>query len=89
MLCTRSSRRRRAARKSALPDLTTRRPAPKGAADFRVPPSEAGPKRVFLCCHYCSYDPPTVPDNGTCPKCGGHSWERFTVSTKLLPKGTN
>jgi len=54
---------------------------------FRVPPSLAGPKRVFLTCHYCGYDPKVVPENGTCPKCGGHSWERYTLSARLVPKG--
>lgn len=55
------------------------------AALFPVPPSLAGPKRVFLACHYCGYDPPTVPAGAICPKCGGHSWERFAISRRLLP----
>ncbi len=54
---------------------------------FRVPPSLAGPKRVFLTCHYCGYDTPTVPPKGVCPKCGGHSWERYALSARLVPKG--
>lgn len=57
------------------------------AARFRVPPSLSGPKRVFLNCHYCAYGPPVVPSDGICPKCGGHSWERFAVSERLLPQG--
>ena len=54
---------------------------------FRVPPSSAGPKKVFLNCHYCGYAPPhELPDGGVCPKCGGSSWERFALSTYLLPE---
>ena len=54
---------------------------------FRVAPSEATPKKVFLNCHYCGYAPGgRVPSTGACPKCGGSSWERFTVSRRLLPK---
>lgn len=53
---------------------------------FRVPPSSAGPKKVFLNCHYCGYAPPQeLPEDGVCPKCGGSSWERFALSTHLLP----
>ena len=52
---------------------------------FRVPPSLSMPKCVFLCCPCCGYDPPAVPDNGTCPKCGGHSWQRYTLSPRVLP----
>jgi len=59
---------------------------PREMADFRVPPSLAGPKCVFLTCHYCGYDPPTVPPGGLCPKCGGHSWERYALSARLVPK---
>jgi hypothetical protein len=52
---------------------------------FRVAPSLAGPKLVLLNCHYCGYDPPDhLPLSGVCPKCGGSSWERFTVSKRLL-----
>ena len=54
---------------------------------FRVPPSLAGPNRVFLTCHYCGYDPPVVPPAGVCPKCGGHSWERYALSARLVPEG--
>jgi len=54
---------------------------------FRVPPSQAQPKAVFTCCHYCGYDPEVIPENGACPKCGGHSWERNAISVRLLPKG--
>ena len=53
---------------------------------FRVPPSQAQPKAVFTTCHYCGYDPGVIPANGTCPKCGGHSWERNAISIRLLPK---
>lgn len=52
---------------------------------FRVPPSLAGPKTVFLSCHYCGYGAAAVPDDGVCPKCKGHSWERWAVSSRLLP----
>ena len=51
----------------------------------RVPPSLAGPKCVFLSCHYCAYSPSELPAGGVCPKCGSHSWERFTVSRHFLP----
>ena len=64
-----------------------RRPGAKEVLHFRVPPSLAGPKCVFLTCHYCGYDPPVVPTNGMCPKCGGHSWERYALSARLVPKG--
>ena len=54
---------------------------------FRVAPSDAAPKKVMLHCHYCGYAPyGDVPEKGACPKCGGSSWERFTVSRRLLPK---
>ena len=53
---------------------------------FRVPPSQAQPKAVFTSCHYCGYDPGVIPENGACPKCGGHSWERNAISVRLLPK---
>jgi len=76
------------------PNVTARRAAgrpvaavrPSKACDFPVPPSVAGPKRVFLNCHYCGYSPSTVPADLLCPKCGGHSWERFAIPTRLLPK---
>ena len=58
----------------------------KARPRFRVPPSQAQPKAVFTCCHYCGYDPEVIPENGTCPKCGGHSWERNAISVRLLPK---
>lgn len=53
---------------------------------FRVPPSMAGPKEVFLTCHYCGYGPAEVPAGGRCPKCGGYSWERYALSVRLLPQ---
>ena len=59
---------------------------PREARDFPVPPSQARPKRVFLCCHYCGYSPPRVPAGATCPKCGGPSWERYALPIKLLPR---
>lgn len=53
---------------------------------FRVPPSLARPKRIFVNCHYCGYQPAgDVPENGVCPKCLGHSWERFTLAEPLVP----
>lgn len=56
-------------------------------AAFRVPPSQAGPKSVFVTCHYCGYSPSgEVPTGGMCPKCGGYSWERFALSRRLLPE---
>lgn len=53
---------------------------------FRVAPSKAGQKRIFVNCHYCGYTPPedavlTKP----CPKCGGHTWERFAMHVKMVP----
>ncbi len=51
---------------------------------FRVAPSKSGPKQVFVTCHYCGYDPCEVPNSGTCPKCGGSSWERFAISKRLM-----
>jgi hypothetical protein len=68
------------------PNSPRSRPFGKVASDFRVPPSLAGPKRVFLTCHYCGYGPPEVPDSGVCPKCGGHSWERYALSARLVPE---
>ena len=70
------------------PNVPATRSRPAEAADFRVPPSLAGPKRVFLSCHYCGYGPSVVPADGICPKCGGHSWERYALSARLVPKGT-
>ncbi|MHC4981986.1 MAG: hypothetical protein ACYTF6_02320 [Planctomycetota bacterium] len=55
--------------------------------DFAIPPSLARPKVVFLNCHYCGYSPREMPKDETCPKCGGHSWERFSLSAKLVPRG--
>jgi len=54
--------------------------------EFRVPPSQAQPKAVFTTCHYCGFDPGVIPADATCPKCGGHSWERNAISVRLLPK---
>lgn len=68
-------------------DKTTRTPKIPDERRFRVPPSLSMPKRVFLCCRCCGYDPPTVPDNGACPKCGGHSWQRYALSRRLVPEG--
>ena len=67
-----------------------RRPARESAEwQHQVPPSMATPKRVFVLCHYCSYSPSEeVPVTGVCPKCGGHSWERFALSVKLLAQGS-
>ena len=56
------------------------------AGRFRVPPSLSRPKRVFVCCRGCGYGVPDVPTDGACPKCGGHSWERYALSVHLLPK---
>ena len=50
-----------------------------------MPPSLAGPKVVLVNCHACGYSPAVVPPEGACPKCGGHCWDRFTVSRGLLP----
>jgi rubrerythrin len=57
------------------------------AVRFWVPPSQAMPKRVFLICHYCGYSPKgDVPESGSCPKCGGFSWERFALPEPLIPE---
>ena len=69
------------------PNLSPTRSRSDSTPHFRVPPSLAGPKRVFVSCHYCGYGPPTVPASGVCPKCGGHSWERYALSARLVPKG--
>lgn len=52
--------------------------------DSVVPPSLSGDKRVFVTCHYCGFSPSRIPPGGVCPKCGGHSWERFALASKLL-----
>jgi rubrerythrin len=53
---------------------------------FRVAPSDSGPKVVFLECHYCGYSATDgLPESGACPKCGGSSWERFALSRRLVP----
>ena len=54
---------------------------------FRVPPSQAMPKRVFVICHYCGYSPEgDVPESGSCPKCGRFSWERYALPEPLVPE---
>ena len=71
----------------ARADRAAGRPSPDDCADrFRVPPSMATEKRVFVACHYCGYGPPTVPEDGVCPKCGGRSWERFALAAKFLQR---
>lgn len=91
-----SSPTARVRRKRLKPDSpATRRPGPRhprartacrrDAEHFRVPPSLAGPKVVFLWCRACGYAPATVPPGGVCPKCGGHSWERYALSARLVP----
>jgi len=62
-------------------------PKDPDAGRFRVPPSLSRPKRVFVCCRGCGGEVPDVPADGVCPKCGGHSWERYALSVHLLPKG--
>ncbi len=58
-----------------------------GSEEFRVPPSDSTPKRVFVICHYCGYSPEgDVPADGVCPKCGRYSWERFALAEPLLPE---
>jgi len=87
-------RRRRGDRSAMHPNVTARGSAGRPVAPaptsenygFTVPPSLAGPKRVFLNCQYCGYGPASVPPDLVCPKCGGHSWERFAIPTRLLPK---
>ena len=61
-------------------------PSTPATLRFRVPPSLSMPKRLFVICHYCGYDPDEgIPANGACPKCGGHSWERFALAEPLVP----
>jgi len=71
------------------PTRTRRRARTSPDADGRprVPPSQATPKCVFVWCHYCGNGVGDVPVGGACPKCGGHSWERFALSRRLLPDG--
>lgn len=66
-------------------DAATRSAYVNGQA-FRVDPSKATPKRVFLCCRSCGHEVSVVPAGGACPKCGGHSWERYALARKLLPE---
>ena len=62
-------------------------PSTRTAMRFRVPPSLSMPKRLFVICHYCGYDPEQgIPADGACPKCGGHSWERFALAEPLVPE---
>ncbi len=55
---------------------------------FRVPPSAARPKRMFVNCHYCGYAPAhgLIPKTGLCPKCGSMSWDRFALAEPLVPE---
>ncbi len=54
---------------------------------FRVAPSNAMPKKIFVNCHYCGYSPAgNIPVGGVCPKCLGSSWERFALSRRLIPE---
>lgn len=79
-------------RKAAKRKVSSHPNLPGGSSvDFkhrfpRVPPSIAGQKRVFVTCHYCGYSPSNVPPGGVCPKCTGHSWERFTLPVRILQK---
>jgi len=57
----------------------------KGHWRQEVPASMAIAKRVFVTCHYCSYSPRQVPADVICPKCGGHSWERYALPVAFLP----
>jgi hypothetical protein len=91
MTLTRSrlvNRKRRPSRKMRLSEKAriSKGHAPRGQVRFRVPPSLATPKRVFVTCHYCGFSPPEVPVGGACPKCGGYSWERFALCRRLLPE---
>jgi rubrerythrin len=72
----------------AAPAHAARNSRQKGLTetDFPIPPSATRPKVVFLNCHYCGYSPEQVPQNETCPKCGGHSWDRFYISAKLVSR---
>ena len=81
------SKTTRGRRADRSPRMQPNRPGPSPRPiQFRVPPSMATEKRVFLCCHYCGYSPPDVPVDGICPKCGGHSWERYALPVKLLQR---
>ncbi len=81
---TKTHRKGHTRRQSCLD--STRCTGPLGEEHFNVPPSLAGPKSVFVTCHYCGYGPAKIPTGGVCPKCGGHSWERFCLSDKLHPE---
>lgn len=52
---------------------------------FRVPPSLAGEKKVFLICHSCGYAPASGIPSSRCPKCGSSAWERFALASRLVP----
>ena len=68
-----------ARRNEVLADLRDRK-------RFRVPPSQATAKKMFLYCHYCGFTPPDgMPQSGLCPKCGGSCWERYALSRRLVP----
>jgi hypothetical protein len=85
LLYGRAKRRPHFATISAGPAAGSTRLKPP-AGRFCVPPSLARPKRVFVNCHYCGYQPAgDVPEDGLCPKCLGHSWERFTLPEPLVP----
>ncbi len=74
----------RGRRRRGQPHFAQRGPGDGGR--FPVPPSLSRPKRVFVICHYCGYGPDgDVPGDGLCPKCGGHSWERFALPEPLVP----
>ena len=78
----------RANRRRKVGRVSRRRPhfARGQTVEFRVPPSDSMPKRVFVLCHYCGFTPSgDVPGDGVCPKCGGSSWERYALAEALVP----
>lgn len=87
-MMTSSRNKRKAAKRKARshPNLPRSPSADLERRFSRVPPSLSGPKRVFVTCHYCGYSPSRVPSGGVCPKCTGHSWERFTLPVRILEK---
>ncbi len=86
MASSRNKRKSAKGKARSHPNLPRRPCADPNGRFPRVPPSMSGLKRVFVTCHYCGYSPSRVPQSGVCPKCTGHSWERFTLPVRILEK---
>jgi hypothetical protein len=66
-----------AAEETQSPTVTTLVRPGRDDRRFRAPAGMVGAEIVYLSCHYCAYGPAEVPPAGRCPKCGGHSWDRY------------